>query len=68
MKHTPVSTNLCKIEHNNLSKWNEAIAEAKRRIADLKKSIRSFEHFRDSGVEFPEPKRPRRKKQSEASQ
>jgi hypothetical protein len=63
MKHTPVSTYLCKSGDKNLSKWDEAIAEAKQRIATLKKSIRSFEYFRDSGVTFPEPK----KKQSEAS-
>jgi hypothetical protein len=52
---TRLSTKLCKSEEKILSKWDEAIAEAKRRIAILKKSIRSFEYFRDSGVPFPEP-------------
>jgi len=59
MKNTTASTTLSKSGEKNLSKWDEAIAEAKRQIAALKKSVRSFEHFRDSGVPFPEPKRRR---------
>lgn len=61
MMHKAVSSDLSKTSNNNLSKWDEAIVEAKRRIAALKKSIRSFEHFRDSGVVFPEPKKPRKR-------
>ena len=57
MKNKVVSTKLSKSDEKTLSKWNEAIAEAKRQIATLKKSIRSFEYFRDSGVPFPEPKK-----------
>jgi anti-sigma factor RsiW len=55
MMHKLVSSKLSKAVDNNLSKWDEAIAQAKRRVALLKKSIRSFEHFRKSGVPFPEP-------------
>ena len=61
MKHTIPSTDLCKSDEKALSRWDEAIAEAKQRIATLKKSIRSFEYFRDSGVQFPEPKKPRKR-------
>ena len=62
MKHTDSSTHLCKTDSNNLSGWDKAIAEAKWRIAELKKSIQSFEYFRESGVRFPEPKKGRKLK------
>jgi hypothetical protein len=53
MKHKPLSTTLCKSGDKSLSKWDEAIAEAKRRISELKRSIRAFEHFKVSGTPFP---------------
>jgi hypothetical protein len=34
---------------NTVNKWDEAIAEAKRRIADLKFSIRVFEDRKERG-------------------
>jgi hypothetical protein len=52
-----LSSSLSNTGDKDLSKWDEAIAEAKRQIAALKKSIRSFEYFRDSGMRFPEPKK-----------
>jgi hypothetical protein len=48
---------MTKVKLNNLHEWDAAIAEAKRMIVVLKKSIRSFEYFRDNGVQFPEPKK-----------
>lgn len=53
MKDKPLSTSLCKSNDKSLSKWDEAIAEAKRRISELKRSIRAFEHFKVSGTPFP---------------
>ena len=55
MKHKVVSNVLSKKQHKNLSKWNEAITEAKKRVAALKRSIRYFEDMRDRGAVFPEP-------------
>jgi hypothetical protein len=57
-----LSIKLSKGENNNLSKWDEAILEAKNRIAALKKSIRTFEALRDNGMQFPEPKQTRSRK------
>ena len=54
--HKLVSKNLSKKRYENLSRWDEAILEAKKGIAALKRSIRYFEDMRDSGMEFPEPK------------
>jgi hypothetical protein len=68
MKHKVVSTTLSRTGANNLSLWEEVILEAKQRIAALKRSIRTFESLRDEGMEFPEPKKRRSRKQSEASQ
>ena len=56
MKNKLLSTNLSKPSDKNLSKWDEAISEAKRRISELKSSIRAFEHFKSSGVPFPSEK------------
>ena len=33
--------------------WDEAIAEAKRKIATLQNAVRAFEEWRDSGEPFP---------------
>ncbi|HEX8844319.1 MAG TPA: hypothetical protein VF791_06730 [Pyrinomonadaceae bacterium] len=53
--------------NKNLSMWNAAIEEAKSRIAELKRSIKTFESLRDGGMQFPEPKKRRaRKSQNEA--
>jgi hypothetical protein len=64
--HKSVSRNLSKIGDKSLSRWDEAITEAKQRIAELKRSIKTFESLRDSGMQFPEPKKRRSRKQSEA--
>jgi hypothetical protein len=64
MEHKIVSRDLSKNHDKNLSKWNEAILEAKRKIAALRRSIRFFEEMRDKGKEFPEPKTVNRKIQS----
>jgi hypothetical protein len=44
----------------SVSKWNEAIEDAERlireareRIAELRRSIRTFEELRDAGETFP---------------
>lgn len=37
----------------NLGEWNEAISDAKERIKALKRSIRTFEELRDSGMAWP---------------
>ena len=66
MKHKPLSSSLSIKDNKSLSKWEEAISEAKRRIATLKNSIRTFEYLRDSGMEFPEPKKRRGRKQNGA--
>jgi len=55
MKNNIVSTKLSKSGNKYLSHWNEAISEAKRQIAELKRSIRVFQEMRDRGVSFPEP-------------
>ncbi|HJQ30926.1 MAG TPA: hypothetical protein VJ866_02030 [Pyrinomonadaceae bacterium] len=54
MKNKSLSTSLCKSEEKSLSKWDEAINEAKRRISELKRSIKAFEQFKASGVPFPD--------------
>jgi hypothetical protein len=63
-----LSTKIKPAEGENLSAWNEAITKARLRIKEIKRSIRTFESLRDSGMEFPEPKnkRSRKVKQSEA--
>jgi len=61
-----MSTNLSKNVDNNLSGWNEAIAEAKEKIRELKNSIRTFESLRDQGMKFPKPKRKRAKQKDES--
>ena len=48
-----LSTNLSNIGDKSLSDWNEAIAEAKARIKELKDSIKTFESLRDEGMRFP---------------
>lgn len=53
MKNKRLSTNLSKSSDKNLSKWNEAIDEAKERIKTLRRSIRTFEELRDSGMPWP---------------
>ena len=62
MKHTIPSTNLCRSGNNNLSGWDKAFADAKQTIIELKKSIRSFELYKTTGVRFPEPKKERKMK------
>lgn len=68
MGRKSLSSSLSKRSGKSLSKWDEAIAEAKRRIAEFKRSIKTFESLRDSGMPFPEPtkRRSRKAKQSEA--
>ena len=53
MKNKHLSTNLSKHAATNLSKFDEAIAEFKERIKTLKRSIRTLEELRDSGMSFP---------------
>lgn len=50
-----LSTKLSKTRNKSLSKWGEAIAEAKQRIKEFKRSIKTFESLRDQGMAFPEP-------------
>ena len=51
-----VSTKLSKSSDKSLSRWDEAIAEARQKIKEFKGSIRTFESLRDQGMAFPEPK------------
>ncbi len=55
MKNKPMSTTLSNRTDKSLSKWDEAISEAKTRILGLKRSIRTLEDLRDSGMPFPAP-------------
>ena len=48
-----MSTNLSKSDNKSLSEWDEAITEAKQKIKELKKSIKTFESLRDDGMKFP---------------
>jgi hypothetical protein len=71
MKRKSLQENLSKNKprgSKNLSKWDAAIVEARDRIAELKRSIRTFQSLRDSGMQFPEPtkERSRKAKQSAA--
>jgi hypothetical protein len=52
-----MSTTLSKNPDKSLSGWNEAIAEAKEKIKELKNSIRTFESLRDEGMKFPNVRR-----------
>jgi hypothetical protein len=51
----PAASLLSNNLHKRLNKWDEAIADAKKMIRELKRSIGTFESLRDSGMEFPEP-------------
>ena len=53
MKNKSVSTKLSKTAKKDLSKWEEAITEAKERIQTLKRSIHTLEELRDSGMPWP---------------
>jgi predicted translin family RNA/ssDNA-binding protein len=51
---------LSKKDTQNLSGWDKAISdaekaakEARRKAAELKRTIQTFKEFRDSGVPFP---------------
>ena len=57
MKHKRVSRNLSTRANKSLSKWDEAILEAKRQISELKLSVQAFQEMRDTGVPFPEPQK-----------
>jgi hypothetical protein len=61
MKSKFSSTVLSKNFSDSVSGWDEAIERAKERLKEMKRSIRAFEEMRDSGMEFPAPKRKRRK-------
>jgi hypothetical protein len=64
--HKGLSRKLSKAADKNLSKWDEAISEAKRKIKTLRQSIRTFETLRDNGVQFPESEQSRKAEQSGA--
>lgn len=51
-----LSTKLTLSASKYLSNWDEAISEAKERLKQIKRSIRTFESLRDQGMEFPQPK------------
>lgn len=51
-----LSTELSTEEDNLLSNWDEAIERAKKRIQEIKRSVRTFESLRDQGVKFPAEK------------
>ena len=53
MKSKSLSTKLSKLDDKSLSKWEDAISEAKEQIKTLKRSIRTFEELRDSGMPWP---------------
>jgi hypothetical protein len=53
MAHKKLSTKLSAEGHNLLSTWDEAIAMAKSKIKEIKRSIRTFESLRNQGAEFP---------------
>ena len=53
MKHKSLSTKLSTLPNKSLSKWDEAIAKAKLKIKEVKRSIKTFESLRDQGMEFP---------------
>jgi hypothetical protein len=68
MPNQRVSTKLSKSGNKSLSRWNEAIAEAKQKIKEFRSSIRTFESLRDQGMVFPEPKAtPKRARRSQPS-
>jgi hypothetical protein len=56
MKDKLLSTTLCNLSDKSLSGWDQAILDAKQRIAGLNRAIQTFKDSRDSGMEFPEPK------------
>jgi hypothetical protein len=64
--HKSLSRVLSKKDAENLSSWEEAIAEAKRHIAECKKSLKTLEALRDSGMAFPKPKKRRSRKAKRA--
>ena len=67
MKRKQVSTELSKRQDTSLSKWDEAIAKAKLKIKEVKRSIKTFESLRDQGMEFPQPKASRTEKRRKAA-
>jgi hypothetical protein len=74
-KSTVLSKKLDKAQPEQLNGWNEAIYDAeqkiqaaKRRIAGLKMSIRSFEQLRDSGAPFPSSKQAQSEAENDAAQ
>ena len=57
-----MSTELCSQPDKSLSRWNEAIALAKKRIKEIKRSVHVFESLRDQGMKFPEAEKEKRRK------
>jgi len=53
MKHKSASTDLCTSGDKSLSNWDEAIGRAKKRMAEIRRSIRGMEELRDQGMSFP---------------
>ena len=62
-----LSTTFSKMDEKDLSSWDEAIREAKKRIIEMKQSLRIFEEMRDNGMRFPSKKSRRSKKTQEQS-
>jgi hypothetical protein len=56
MSHKNLSTKFHNAQHKKLSNWDGAILQAKARIKEIKRSIRTFESLKAQGMEFPEPK------------
>ena len=57
MQNKSLSTQLSSKADKSLSGWDRAIAEAKKRIREIKRSITRFESLRDQGMKFPAPKK-----------
>jgi len=64
MPNKSLSRTLSPVDDKSLSGWDRAIAEAKRRIREIKRSITRLESLRAQGMKFPEPKGNSRKGKS----
>ena len=69
MSNTTLSRRLSRTKDKSLSGWDRAIAEAKKRIREIKRSITRFESLKFQGMEFPELRtvKPRRGRTSESA-